>query len=169
MKIKPNSKPIRFITANGPINSLGKCVKELKLIGKTKFQVLKDTPNVLSVGRLVRENKIAFHWPIDAPPYFETEDGILELRVRNDVPYFSESDVLKLKNMKRVIPEPPEATTTTMKQPSEPPVSLDVSLSAACKSDCSPQGGRGSLKLCASACNWCGRTVDFSLIRDLTK
>ena len=69
-------------------------MKELKLLGKTKFQVLQDTPNVLSVGRIVRESEIAFHWPMDAPPYFETEDGkTLELRVHQDVPYFSESDV----------------------------------------------------------------------------
>ena len=73
--MKANSKPVRFITANGRIDSLGKCVKELKLLGKTKFQVLQDTPNVLSVGRIVRESRIAFHWPTDAPPYFETEDG----------------------------------------------------------------------------------------------
>ena len=94
LKMKPNSKPVRFITASGEIDSLGKCVKELKLLGETMFQVLQDTPNVLSVGRIVRESDIAFHWPIDGPPYFETQDGeTLSLRAHQDVPYFSESDV----------------------------------------------------------------------------
>ncbi len=62
----------------------------LKLIGKTHFQVLGNTPNVLSVGRLVRENKIGFHWPIGGTPYLETINGDrVELKVVNDVPYFS--------------------------------------------------------------------------------
>ncbi len=64
MKLRPNKTPINFITANGRIRSRGLHVKAMKLIGRTKFQVLDNTPNVLSVGRLVRDNKIGFHWPI---------------------------------------------------------------------------------------------------------
>ena len=63
MKIQPNKKIINFITANGRAQPKGLGVKQLKLIGGTEFQVLDNTLNVLSVGRLVRENKIGFHWP----------------------------------------------------------------------------------------------------------
>ena len=58
MRLRPNKKPINFITANGRIRSRGLHIKQLKLLGKTRFQVLDNTPNVLSVGRLVRENKM---------------------------------------------------------------------------------------------------------------
>ena len=57
-KLKPNKKTINFITANGRVQSKGIAIKRLKLIGKAQFQVLENTPNVLSVGRLVKENKI---------------------------------------------------------------------------------------------------------------
>ena len=89
-KLRPNKKTINFITANGRVPSKGFYVKMLKLIGETHFQVLDNTPNVLSVGRLVRENKIGFHWPIGGLPYLETANGDrVELKVINDVPYFS--------------------------------------------------------------------------------
>ena len=75
MKLRPNKKTINFITANGRVPSKWFYIRMLKLVGKTHFQVLENTPNVLSVGRLVRENKIGFHWPIDGLPYLETIHG----------------------------------------------------------------------------------------------
>jgi hypothetical protein len=81
MKLKQNKTPINFITANGRIRSRGLHIKAMKLLGRTKFQVLDNTPNVLSVGRLVRENRIGFHWPIKSQPYLELEDGT---RVKSD-------------------------------------------------------------------------------------
>ena len=80
----------------------------LKLIGKTHLQVLDNTPNVLSVGRLVRENKIGFHWPIGESPYLETVGGDrVILKVVNDVPYFSgKSMKVLLKADLAPIPDP---------------------------------------------------------------
>ena len=55
-----------------------------------RCQVLTNTPNVLSVGRLVRENRIGFHWPVNGLPYLETIHGDrVILQVIHDVPYFS--------------------------------------------------------------------------------
>ncbi len=54
---------------------------------------MENTPNVLSVGRLVRENKIGFHWPIGEQPYVELLDGTrIMLRVIGDVPHFNSDD-----------------------------------------------------------------------------
>ncbi len=94
MKLRVNKRPINFITANGRIKSRGLHIKAMKLLGRTKFQVLDNTPNVLSVGRLVRENKIGFHWPLKGQPYLELENGDrIMLKVIGDVPYFSTKDM----------------------------------------------------------------------------
>ena len=73
MKLRPNKRPINFVTANGRIQSRGLHIKAMKVLGRTKFQVLDNTPNVLSVGKLVKENRIGFHWPIKGQPYLELE------------------------------------------------------------------------------------------------
>ena len=96
------------------MQSKGLAIKQLKLIGKTKFRVLDNTPNVLSVGRLVRENKIGFHWPIDGMPYLETIRGDkIMLKVVNDVPYFSGKD------MKIILPSESHRDPVTDKPPLE--------------------------------------------------
>ena len=109
--------------------------------------VLKDSPNVLSIGRLVRENRIAFHWPVHGPPYFETLDGhILELTVNNDVPYFSESDVKNLIKTKQAAPKHSQETT-------KPIEFEDQSLAPSVKLN---SRTNRNYDWCPDQCGWCG-------------
>ena len=77
-------------TANGVIPSTE--VTHSKLdndFGELEFRVLDETPNVLSVGRIVRQQRMHLAWGPDIPPHFITAQGVkIPLTVINDVPFF---------------------------------------------------------------------------------
>ncbi len=124
----------------------------MKFLGKTKFQVLQDPPNVLSIGKLVRENNIAFRWPVDGPPYFETLDGhILKLKVNQDVPYFSEGDV---RNLIKTATAPKPSDTTNPIEFEDRPLAPSVKSNSRTNRKC--------FEWYPDQCGWCGTSSGSS-------
>ena len=96
---------------------------------------------------MVRENKIAFHWPIDGPPYFETLSGhILKLSVKQDVPYFSEEDVKNQIKTIAAAPEPSHDITNPIEFEDRP-------LAPSVKSN---SRTNRNFDWCPDQCGWCG-------------
>ena len=95
-----NSSPLLLTTANGIITSNHVTVKHVEMLGNLDFRVLDDTPNLLSVGRLIREGGLTFVWGPCEPPMFILPNGdAVLLEVIDDVPIFREDKInILLKN-----------------------------------------------------------------------
>jgi len=94
-------------TANGKLESESAVFKPVEGLGEIEFRILKSTPNVLSVGRLIREKKMTFYWTYDQEPYFILPTGQqIKLEVRNDVPIFKESKVKEIMDSLIACPAP---------------------------------------------------------------
>ena len=92
------SNPLRLTTASGTITSNHITVKHVEMLGNLDFRVLDDTPNLLSVGRLIRECGLTFVWGPGKPPMFRLPnvDAVL-LEVIDDVPTLREDKINILK------------------------------------------------------------------------
>jgi len=87
---------LTFNTANG--NTTATSVTNIpceELDGFICPHVLDSTPAVISVGRRCMKLGWSFHWPSYRNPYFIRPDGkLVELHVRDDIPYLAPGDAL---------------------------------------------------------------------------
>ena len=83
---------ITLHTANGTLLSKTMTKDVIhKLFGDMEFRVLENSPSVLSLGRLIRINKMKFTWDDEKGPVLINKDGnVIPLSVFNDVSFLSE-------------------------------------------------------------------------------
>ena len=87
--IRPTEQGCAFETANGlvkPEECVDVWVQQLRK--RLEFIIMKDCPKLLSMGKLVLEQGLAFHWVPGKNPYLEdqTTKWRVELEVENDTP-----------------------------------------------------------------------------------
>lgn len=94
-KIQPNisnhevpTSP-KFTTANGRIKSNKVFQEMIEHIGQLEFRALDNTPEVVSVGKLVHENDMMFVWvDKDNPILIDSDGKVIVLKIINFVPHF---------------------------------------------------------------------------------
>ena len=92
--ITKKAPPIYMETANGSVVSEQTADVVIDALGKLSLEtrVLESTPNVLSIGRLVKDLGYSFRWNASEPdePYLISKDGQVKvLKVENYVPVFA--------------------------------------------------------------------------------
>ena len=90
--MKACSDDIRLATANGQVSPEGELDVHLPELGlDARLLVLKSCPRVLSVGRLVEDHGLEFHWT-PGRAFFQSSGGqSFEREVRNYVPMIESS------------------------------------------------------------------------------
>ena len=91
-KMSACTEEIRLATANGQVSPEGEIDVHLPELGlDARLLVLKTCPRVLSVGRLVEDHGLEFHWT-PGRAYFQNPGGqSVECEVRNYVPMIESS------------------------------------------------------------------------------
>ena len=87
---------VKLLTANGEVDEERKQDTDVIGLGQITSTVLDNTPEVLSVGLLIKDLNVDFVWRHTQRPYFEFPDGRkLYLIVKDNVPLFNEDDIKK--------------------------------------------------------------------------
>ena len=95
LTIRDLDEVITLNTANGYIEATQYAyVQALELDMTVKVILLEDSPAVLSLGRLCRENNFEFRWPGGIPspsngPYLMRNNKVYNLFAQNDVPHIT--------------------------------------------------------------------------------
>ena len=78
--------PVALATANGTVKVTTR-VAESTVLGPITSLVMHNSPQVLRLGRLIRENGISFYWRHGKRPVLITKEGFeYRLKVINHVP-----------------------------------------------------------------------------------
>ena len=88
---------LKLSTAKCVVMSTNATRKDLGALGDLECRLLSNSPNVVSVGKLIEDSGLGFVWFPSSPPLFVMPNGqVVVLDVQNHVPVFTDATVQKL-------------------------------------------------------------------------